>query len=244
MPSVLATLGVPKEQRDLPGRWLASESDVYVRTYRSAARTLTAKVVECGRDPNGYAARDEEELLVEGLRRLQAQGFEEARSRRRMARIAEKFKKVYASLGDLQGQPAHESAEAPAIAAAEALPDEEVTGTPADDELPAHYVIAYTRNRRRACLHRRWGCHMARSLRFLEYELVAEAEPSPERYNSVCGNVGCWREHTRGPLLDFLLKDNSSGPDAEDGTASSSSGEGSTSTGTDDEETMLIDLTR
>ena len=43
--SALAAIGVPKDQRNLIGRWSPDGSDDYVRTYRAAVRDLVARFV-------------------------------------------------------------------------------------------------------------------------------------------------------------------------------------------------------
>jgi hypothetical protein len=61
MPSLLASMGVPKAERDPLGRWSPSGSDDYVRTYRALIRDLMARfrrAVSAGEAAN-FADEDE-----------------------------------------------------------------------------------------------------------------------------------------------------------------------------------------
>ena len=61
--SLLAGLGVPKEERQYLGRWSASGSDEYVRTYRLMVKRMLGKLGEVLDDKNIFEVVDEAEAL-------------------------------------------------------------------------------------------------------------------------------------------------------------------------------------
>ena len=66
---------------------------------------------------------------------------------------------------------------------------------PKDDagiEADTAYLIAYSKGRRVARLHKPGGCHHARSLNFVTWEAVALDPVPPEMYTDVCKH--CWAQ--------------------------------------------------
>ena len=65
MPSIFASMGVPKSERDPLGRWSPSGSDDYVRTYRALISNLAYKFRAMLAGGNVLCATDEEEAIDE-----------------------------------------------------------------------------------------------------------------------------------------------------------------------------------
>ena len=63
--SALAAIGVPKDQRNLIGRWSPDGSDDYVRTYRAAVRDLVARFVGTVTAGHPHEAFDEEDAHMQ-----------------------------------------------------------------------------------------------------------------------------------------------------------------------------------
>ena len=75
--SMLTVLGVPKEQRDLFGRWLPQGSDDYVRTYAATVRALIRRVLEAVRGGQIFETCAENDILQDGVERLVDMGRDE-----------------------------------------------------------------------------------------------------------------------------------------------------------------------
>ena len=65
MASCLASIGVPKTDRDLLGRWKPEGSDQYVRSYNTIIGRLQAKLAEPIKNGDGYHTFDEGAVLEE-----------------------------------------------------------------------------------------------------------------------------------------------------------------------------------
>ena len=65
MPSIFASMGVPKSERDPLGRWSPSGSDDYVRTYRALISNLAYKFRAMLAGGNVLCVTDEEEAIDE-----------------------------------------------------------------------------------------------------------------------------------------------------------------------------------
>ena len=65
MASCLASIGVPKPERDLLGRWKPEGSDQYVRSYNTVIGRLQARMAEPVQEGRGYTAFDEGAVLEE-----------------------------------------------------------------------------------------------------------------------------------------------------------------------------------
>ena len=103
MPSLLASMGVPKAERDPLGRWSPSGSDDYVRTYRALIRDLMGRFRRAA-SLGGLASFAEEEEAIDEARifagRFSAYPDDE------LASAAERLSESSASLfSALEGQP-------------------------------------------------------------------------------------------------------------------------------------------
>ena len=87
MQSLLAGLGVPKEERQFLGRWSASGSDEYVRTYRLMVKRMLGKLGEVIDNKQIFEVVDEAEAL-ESLKERAEKGWVLHQSLRKPCPIA------------------------------------------------------------------------------------------------------------------------------------------------------------
>ena len=118
MPSLLASMGVPKAERDPLGRWSPSGSDDYVRTYRALIRDLMGRFRRAAALGRLAAVAEEEEAIEEArvfASRFAAYPEDEVASA--AARVWEASSALFAALEGKTGQvesPTDEDGEGPA----------------------------------------------------------------------------------------------------------------------------------
>jgi len=199
---------VPKDQRNLIGRWSPDGSDDYVRTYRAAVRDLASRFVSTVSAGRSYEAFDEEDAYVQVQLRIVSQVGEEAAVEAtvfNLKLLAAEVSKKMAAVEDL-ASPTEVASLSLAIPPGE-VEEEELFRT--------KYLIVYTRNRRCTCLHLAGGCWRARQLSFACFEYLDQDPPPREAYNSVCR--GCWPGKSGE---DFENEEVDAGMEGSDSTAS------------------------
>ena len=200
MTSSLAALGVSKSDRDPLGRWAASGSDDYVRSYRALVRRLVGVFVMSARSGMAYRDLDEESAMDDLSIRLLQKGVGKEDVDEKVVAMR---KTAAGILGDLAGVKAvvidlpraPKETEASTELAKEGEDDED--DTKGEKTL---YYISHPRNKKNmTMLHRSDGCWRARGLRFLDYH-VFEGEPHETDYRSVCAD--CWPKNRRKRNID------------------------------------------
>ena len=210
--SLMAGLGVPKEERQFLGRWSASGSDEYVRTYRLMVKRMLGKLGEVIDNKNIFEVVDEAEAF-EALKEKSEKklggtaGLEEALAHS-LSRAKETLINICGNLhatlpyylletakGEDQKGSVGNTQRAPAVPApAGDLPANEESNSDLDAERAmAKYVVADCKVRtggRVSRLHLRKGCHLGRSLAFSSYELIYEDPPPARSYTDFCRR--CW----------------------------------------------------
>ena len=191
--SALAAIGVPKDQRNLIGRWSPDGSDDYVRTYRAAVRGLVARFVKTVAAGRSYEAFDEEGAYVQVQLRIVGQVGEEAAVEAAvfdLKGLAEDISKKMAATKELASPT--EVASLSLVVPPGELEEEDLFKT--------KYLIVYTHNRRCSRLHLAGGCWRARQLSFACFKYIDQGPP-PERHTmpsaAVAGQGGVGRWATR-----------------------------------------------
>ena len=206
--SALAAIGIPKEQRNLIGRWSPDGSDDYVRTYRAAVRDLVSRFVSTVAAGRSYEAFDEEDAYVQVQLRVIGQVGEEA------AVEAAVFNLKELAAGRLEENGGRRRLRIPDRGASLSLavPPGEVEE---EDLFKPKYLIVFTHNRRCARLHLARGCWRARQWSFACFEYVDQDPPPRDAYNAVCR--GCWPGRSGEDLEDA---EGDTGMEGSDTTAS------------------------
>ena len=186
LPSVLAAAGVPKEKRDVLGRWGPDGSDTYVRTYKAAVRTLIQTFLAHAKSDSIFDAADEEDVLRAAAKRLRTFEYAEADLEQDMQTLVDTFKVVYRGFAT---RPDREAV----LTLPEVLPEELKEGE--DMESPsAQFILSYGRNRKFACLHTTAGCYYAVNLKFRDWEYLEAEHPDSACYDKVCRLCWSWRD--------------------------------------------------
>ena len=208
MSSGLAALGVPKDERDMLGRWKPEGSDQYVRTYNMAVSKMQQKMAEVIKFGDPYEELDEGAVLAELVEYL-VDGWGTDRAETTAAVEAWK-----AAVGAKAGRGLHSRAQ-PKRAEAE---ETERGGSPSGSEptdldiamvelsekrkmrklerdRDSGFIIVYNRLNR-GMLHKSGlgGCWMARRREFRRCEFY-DVEPPEEEYTSRCKL--CWAARSK-----------------------------------------------
>ena len=182
MPSIFASMGVPKSERDPLGRWSPSGSDDYVRTYRALINNLAHKfraMLSCG---NVLCATDEQEAIDEvkvyaaRLGNLDANVLQE--SAYRMVTAAKLFYGIWSM------DPSVTLVQGPAVPLEPSVVQEK-----AQEETSKH-IIVLSKKGTMLRLHRAGGCWKAQTLTFASYEFC-DLDPVPRNLYSHYYHT-CW----------------------------------------------------
>jgi hypothetical protein len=181
LPSLLASMGVAKSDRDPLGRWSATGSDEYVRTYKVLVRSLAMRVRSMVTEGKTFVMADEEEAVDDVLRYVEAKGNEiSPELRAAAAKFVEVARVFYAEIAQVSVVvPQH----LPEVCKADLAVVEEA-------EEVAPFIIACTKRGASRCLHKGNGCWRARGLAFLTYELCHSSPVPAPLYNTHCRD--CW----------------------------------------------------
>ena len=237
LPSALAAIGVPKQERDPLGRWSPGGSEDYVRTYRAVVKRLVGKFVLAARGPAAFDDLDEADAIDDMQRVAVLRGGEEAVQGEDVARLLElsrklfgrketenlEFKVVEEYVSEcLELQMGGGSVPEEALASSVSTSSAPNLARPADRleekddsdvELDAKFVIASTDRGRIRTIHRVQGCWRASSLAFTEFELVAEVAPQPGSFDRYCRI--CW-PRDEPPFMftdpDEFVEEDNTGP--------------------------------
>ena len=194
LPSLAATLGVPKMERDYLGRWSPSGSDEYVRTYRSIMKKTMGVLLEAVKGDSPYQALDEAEAYEAATAVMIRKGIDEETASAACEVAKSRARSVF---GLLWGQ-TDQSPPKTGLSGAARLPEvpdtiEEQRGEEREEE-KAKFVVSVGNKKRKGgavdCLHRRDGCWRGRGLVFSSYELIFDDPPDSNSYSEVCKT--CW----------------------------------------------------
>ena len=191
--SGLASLGVPRAERDPIGRWCAEGSDAYVRSYRAMVRKLVALYTSKVRDSAGFIDLDEEDAVLDARRLFVRKGLDTDKAEKELMDligVAKGFFRAMEDKGDIVSK-------FPTVAGSIEPIFEKVgdvcDGDAEESEDEYEFIIAMARRNTQATLHRKNGCWRAQKLSFSAYELVQGPElPTAKFYTGKCRD--CWRE--------------------------------------------------
>jgi hypothetical protein len=194
LPSLAATLGIPRSERDYLGRWSPSGSDEYVRTYRSVMKKTMGILLGAVAGVDPYQVLDEAEAYETAMAVMIKKGMSASIS----GTVCDGVKQRARAVLDLLENLASEGLSPPAPSFVGQLPEAtEVDGERGLDEKEekeAKYVVSVGRRNDRSrpvdCLHLRDGCWRGRGLVFSNYELILVDPPPEGSYSMVCKT--CW----------------------------------------------------
>ena len=206
MTSALAAIGVPKDLRNVIGRWPPDGSDDYVQTYRAAVRHLVARFVGVVTAGRSYETFDEEDAYMQVQHRVIEQvGCETA--------------VVAARLEGARGGDFEEDGRCrgPCVPHGDRILVCRNGPGEVEEEcgILTKYLIVFNHNRRCARLHLAEGCWRARQRSFADFEYVDEDPPPRTAYNAICRD--CWPGRSGD---DFVAEENAA--DMEDSNSSES----------------------
>ena len=213
--SALAAIGVPKESRNILGRWSPSGSDDYVRTHRAMVKELLLRFTSTVGAGRSYDSFDEEEAIEDVRIRVMKRGYVGLVVDPLIKSLKENAARICKDCGGAEtlASPT-EVASLPTLEGfGDMAPDSEAEGP------PAKYMVVYTRGRKIARLHKVDGCWLARRKSFQDFELIAVEPPPRELYNKYCAN--CWPLHGTEVTVGAQPGENSD--DEETSSASSTS---------------------
>ena len=98
LPSLAATLGVPKAERDYLGRWSPSGSDEYIRSSKVVMRKTVEKLMEASVALEAYVTTDESESFESLGKRMVRNGKKVEDVDAMVVRIKERARKVFEDL--------------------------------------------------------------------------------------------------------------------------------------------------
>ena len=194
LPSLAATLGIPRSERDYLGRWSPSGSDEYVRTYRSVMKKTMGILLGAVVGMESYQVLDEAEAYETALAIMIKKGMSAVIAGKDCELVKQKAKSILDLLENL----ACEDIPAPAPqfvgqvpGAPDIIEEQEIDEK---EEKEAKYVVSVGRRNNRTrpvdCLHLRDGCWRGRGLVFSSYELILVDPPPEGSYSVVCKT--CW----------------------------------------------------
>jgi hypothetical protein len=194
LPSLAATLGIPKSDRDYLGRWSPSGSDEYVRTYRSVMKKTMGILLCAVGGIESYRVLDEAEAYETAMAVMVRKGMSTVVSGKECELVKLRAKSVLDLLEDL----AFENIPSPPPQVSGLLPEVPVIVDEQEvdekEEKEAKYVVSVGRRNNRTrpvdCLHLREGCWRGRGLVFSSYELILVDPPPEGSYSMVCKT--CW----------------------------------------------------
>ena len=167
------------------GRWAASGSDDYVRSYRALVQRLVGVFVMSARSGMAFRDLDEESAMDDLSIRLLQKGVGKEDVDGKIVAMRAGVKAVVIDLPRAPNE-----TDASTELAKEGEDDED--DTKGEKTL---YYISHPRNKKNmTMLHRSDGCWRARGLKFLYYH-VFEGEPHETDYQSVCAD--CWPTYRR-----------------------------------------------
>ena len=196
-PSILATLQVPKSDRDLLGRWCPEGSDTYMRTYRTVVAKLQHRMAEALRSPTRFKDLEEHEIIPELVTWLRERAFMEQVNAEELADAVAWVMKT-SSFNDewmttaptqiqlSQSQPLASTLEVDSDS--DELPPSASSSTRGVNQ----YLLVTVAGRQGVTLHntdKRW---MARSRSFTSFELRTD-KPEAGEYKRVCKL--CWPDN-------------------------------------------------
>ena len=76
LPSALAALGVPRDEREHLGRWSPQGADEYVRTYKMLMKKLASTIVKVVESSKAYQLLDEGEAVEDAKHSLIKKGLD------------------------------------------------------------------------------------------------------------------------------------------------------------------------
>ena len=193
-PSILATVGIPKSERDLLGRWCPEGSDTYMRTYKTVVAKLQHRMAEALRSPTRYKDLEEFEIIPELVIWL--------RERAGMTLLdAESMAETFATIMKTSSFDDSWILEAPtqtllSPVGADNLPAEEASDTESltgshglENRDDGKYILVFAAGKRGATLHNTSNCWMAKSRSFSSVE-IRESKPNPNEYHASANYVG------------------------------------------------------
>ena len=204
LPSMLASLNVPKSDRDPLGRWSPSGSDEYVRTYKALVRSVIT-VLKTSVVAGGVAEKLDE---VDGAH--EAACLARKRGGGEMEVYEEEVEELMVRAKDFYRAYSSYSAGNPPVPPADALPlDTSALAEAPDAEPVAKYLLSVTDRGRVTRLHRADGCWRAVARSFKHFHLVHDEVVDEERYDSFCKD--CWpgERRPKGPVPGGLSSDDS-----------------------------------
>ena len=211
-----AATGVPKERRDMLGRWSARGSDEYLRTCAATARRIQGNVAAALRDESGIADIVGEGDMLEAVRaRLRERGTSVQLQDERIKRLR--------LLRDMQ--PGYEQTNALAIALQPAegaeRPTHEDSGSDEMDDRPVHgdYVVSIVGASSTRRLHQVGRCPLIPGIDYSRFEGYGTTAPSFNNYHAVCRR--CWRGSDGAPSGSRVV-DSDSSVDTSDESSSES----------------------
>ena len=226
LPSLAATVGMSKEERDHLGRWSPTGSDEYVRTARVMTRKAVAAIMDATRKDNAYHILDEAEAFETVSVKMAKKGASrqladhDCKQAKANAKMVLELVKAHVSTGGSTSPKSVDTlvpAQAPRVGSSANTRDD-------TEEEEAKYVVSVARRRSRArsdtvaCLHSRAGCYRGRGLVFDNYELILIDPPPVNSYNVVCRS--CWPSGT--PVFDAHAHEETTEDDGASSTSSSS----------------------
>jgi hypothetical protein len=196
LPSLFAAMGVSKAERDPLGRWSATGSDEYVRTYKALMRNLTGKLR--GAVCSGMLSEvgDEEDAMEDVVGFLSIKGPVSDITKELAKSFAKMLGQFYKAVAMTSAAQMVEAPQELHVAELQVSPDEEEARIKV-----ALYIIATSRRGATICLHKGGGCWRAQGMHFKNYELWHEEVPEA-LYSSYCHD--CWPRE--GPAIVAVCK--------------------------------------
>ena len=193
-PSILATLQVPKSDRDLLGRWCPEGSDTYMRTYRTVVAKLQNKMAGALRSPTRFKDLEEHEIIPELVTWLRDRAFMDQSGAQDLADTVAHSMKT-SSFSDDWMTTAPIQIELPQVQPLGPVPEvdsdegDQPSGPMPSTRCVNKYLLVNVAGKHGATLHSTDRCWMARSRSFTSLELRDE-RPGEGEFKRVCKL--CW----------------------------------------------------
>ena len=185
LPTGLALLRVPKEERDLLGRWKPDGSDIYIRMYSGVVTKLQRQFAVAARDKKRFSILDEQEVLDSAISWLtdRVEALSDADIRHVVGWLEDSMRLEPQGLWEMMGAADGDDVVSPEITENAKLAVE--TEREVRDERKAAYIVV-TVNGRCKRLHKvKGGCWMGREKIFKSSEEFMEI-PDKSSFTHVC----------------------------------------------------------
>eukprot|EP00435_Cladocopium_sp_Y103_P058347 s233_g20.t1 len=186
LPTGLALLRCPREERDLLGRWKPDGSDTYVRMYSGVVTRLQQQFAKAARCKDRFKVLDEQEVIESWMTdRVDVWDDADIQQAIRWLEASMRWEPQLAweQVGEEDPDPAGD-VEVPNLERAEVPPERDVR-----EERNAAYIVVHTSKKCKRLHKVRDGCWMGREMVFKSSEEFVEM-PDKSLYTHVC--KVCW----------------------------------------------------